>query len=976
MLNTNFAVNRPQLLAISLLLAALAPTRMAWGNPLGMLLAQNNATAESADPALQALEDLASGVPIDEIIVSSEPEKAAPPKPAYELVPGLGQMMPASTTSTQASTTTAAEFPAAAPVQMKLAQIHMYGLKQVAENDILAMLQAKEGSPYTRKMQSADLTRLLESKLFTSVSMRRVPLREGAFRLDIKVREGVPHKAPPTPPVPTPTPSNVERVLGAAEPAIPPGPWVIGEFDIKGNKNVKFNVIRNQVQARKGDLYERSELSRDVEAVNALGGFERVVADIEVLRDREVPLHFREASPSPHPIKLTFLVEERALVHKIKFVGRKKLSKGRLRDEMELKERDPLDRVQLRQDLEAVLESYRKKGYLRATAETSVVVDSSTLKATITYSIVEGTRSQIKETRLHGVEAFTAKKVLRKAKVKSKPGWLRKVFQKKLFDEDKRKIETFYKNRGYQDFEITSSSVTFSADQRDIFIDITIKEGREFRFGDTTFAGYLVYSSTELKKVVDYKRGKIFDQERFDYTIHTMQELYAEKGRLRTQVTPRRTFNEETGLLDVHFDIIEGSIVYVDHVDIEGNKATKTYVFKREIVVKPGEPFSISKIRKSQNRIRNLGFIDEVGLDVQSPYDPSLVDLTFEVFEGKPGMLTAGAGFSSLDGVVGTLSLQHLNLLGRAYRTSVSWSFGSRVNDFTLGWTNPWIYEKPISFGLDAFNTRRISPFQGSSNGFTSRRTGGAVRLGPRFHDDKYQMQFTYTFQQIKVSDIQNQFLGTLTPGTSVNSVLGWEITRDTRDNIWDPTEGTRHSTGFNFSGGPLQGDIHFFKPFISNAAHKTLTRIGDYPLVLSFSNRTGYVTPFGDTKVVPVFERFFIGGQDSLRGYSSSGEVGTRNGGKVFNIFNTELGFPLARERRRTIVKFVTFFDAGAAWDNMRSVQLRVGTGEQHIKTNVGFGIRFTTPAFPIRLDWGYGFQHRPGEDKTQINFGIGSLF
>jgi outer membrane protein insertion porin family len=170
-------------------------------------------------------------------------------------------------------------------------------------------------------------------------------------------------------------------------------------------------------------------------------------------------------------------------------------------------------------------------------------------------------------------------------------------------------------------------------------------------------------------------------------------------------------------------------------------------------------------------------------------------------------------------------------------------------------------------------------------------------------------------------------------------------------------------------------GDIHLFKPSLSNSAHFRLASVGDWPLVLTLANRAAYVTQFTETKEGPVFHRFYLGGQDSLRGYSPSGEVGFPAGGKVFDVFTAELGFPLARERKRTIVKVAAFFDAGTAWDNIRSMSLRIGSGERDIRTDAGIGIRFTTPAFPIRLDYGYGFNHRRGERLYQINFGIGNL-
>jgi outer membrane protein insertion porin family len=487
----------------------------------------------------------------------------------------------------------------------------------------------------------------------------------------------------------------------------------------------------------------------------------------------------------------------------------------------------------------------------------------------------------------------------------------------------------------------------------------------------------MIYTSSELAKAVEYHKGKLFNQEKYEETIRGIQELYAEKGRLRARVTPTKTHNAQTDLMDVHFAVTEGDIVYIDHVDVEGNKATKTYVLRRELTVKPGQYFQASKIRKSREKIMNLGFIDDVDIDVQqSPTDPDKVDLTFDVAEGKPGILTAGAAYSSIDGLIGTLSLQHLNLFGRAQRTSVQWSFGKRVQDYSLSWTTPWLGNSPTSLGLDIFNTRRINPFQGSLSAYIEKNRGGTIHLGPRFEEDKYQLNFAYSFSQIRITNVQDAFIGTLSEGTSIYSWASAEFARDTRDNFYDPTSGSRQSVAVQLSGGPFQGDIHFFKPSISQSIHFKLFDVQDYPFVLTLANRGAYITQFNETKEVPVFSRFYLGGQDTLRGYSPTGQVGYPSGGKVYDVFNIEFGFPLARERRRTIVKFVTFFDAGGAWDTMNSAHLHVGPNERDIKCDAGFGIRFTTPAFPIRLDWGYGFNHRPGEKRYEINFGLGNLF
>ncbi len=751
--------------------------------------------------------------------------------------------------------------------------------------------------------------------------------------------------------------------------AVVPSPWVIGDIKADGLKNVKFSVIRGQVKARKGDLYDRPDLDRDIQSLLGLGQFERVGAEISLL-DKPVPEHFAKAAGASRQVLLTFTVKEKPIIKKFFFEGNKKLSKGFLLDQMALKARDPFDRFKLEEDRAKIAGKYREKGFLDATVETEVRIDTAAVKADVVYKIVEGPKSRILLVEIAGVQAFKPKKLLKLMKNKRK-----KVFDEKELAADLEKVEAHYKNNGYLDVRLSTPVVVMSPDKTKISIGLGVIEGRSYRFGDSTFSGNLVIPSSALARALDYRPGKIFNQEKFEFTVRAIQEQYADTGRLHMRVNPVKTHNQATDRMDVRYEIVEGHISYVAHVDVEGNKATKTYVLAREVVIKPGDPFSASRVRKSREKILNLGFIDEVEFDLQ-PAGEDKVDLTFDVSEGKPGVLTAGAAYSSIDGLIGTLSLQHLNLFGRAQKASLQWSFGRRVQDYSASWTTPWVGGKPVSLGVDVFNTRRVSPFDNSLSAYVERRTGGTIRVGPRFSEDKYHLNFSYSLSRISIENVENQFAGTLSQGTSILSTFGTEFARDTRDSIWDPARGTRNSIGFNLAGGPFRGDIHLFKPYIANQAHYTLFTVEDWPFVLSFYNRGAYATQFNETKQVPVQDRYFIGGQDSLRGYSPSGEAGYRQGGKIYDVANVEFGFPLARERRKTIVKLVFFGDIGGSWDRVRDVSGRIGTGERDLKTNVGFGLRFVTPAFPIRLDYGYGLNHRPGERLYQINFGLGPLF
>ena len=767
--------------------------------------------------------------------------------------------------------------------------------------------------------------------------------------------------------------STAEAAGAPAASGVVPRPWVIADIKAEGLKNVRMSTIRGQTKARKGDLYDRPDLDRDIQSLLGLGEFERVGAEL-TLTDKPIPDNFRKVAGSDRQIVLTFTIKEKPVIRKINFTGQNKLSKGSLSDELAVKTADPFDRFKLEEDAKKLLDKYREKGFLDAAITTDVAIDTAASKADVTFKIVEGPQSHIELVEIAGAKAFKPKKLLGLMKNKRK-----KVFFDKDLPEDLKKIETEYKNDGYLDVRLSTPLVTLSPDKTRISIALGVDEGRPYRFGATTFSGYVIFKSSEMSKAVGYKQGAVFSQEKYEETIRGLQELYADVGRLRARVNPVKIYNTKTDQMDVRYEIVEGPISYVDHVDVDGNKATKTFVIKREVVVKPGDRFSAARVRKSREKIMNLGFMDDVDVDLQpSPVDPDKVDLTFDVTEGKPGVLTAGAAYSSVDGLIGTMSLKHMNLFGRAQQASLNWSFGKRVQDYAMSWTTPWVGDHTTSLGFDVFHTRRINPFQGDLNAYTERRTGGSARLGPRFSEDKFQLNFSYTLQRVAIENIDpNQdFQGMLTQGTSLQSLIGAECARDTRDSIWDPTRGTRNSIGMALSGGPLLGDIDYVKPTIANQAHTTLFTLDDWPFVLSLYNRGGYVTAFGKSTQVAVQDRFYIGGQDSLRGYSPSGEAGAPNGGAIYDVANLEFGFPLARERRKTIVKLVVFADAGGSWSSVRGMSARFGGGTNNLKSDVGVGLRFVTPAFPIRLDYGYGLNHRPGERIYQINFGLGPLF
>ena len=381
----------------------------------------------------------------------------------------------------------------------------------------------------------------------------------------------------------------------------------------------------------------------------------------------------------------------------------------------------------------------------------------------------------------------------------------------------------------------------------------------------------------------------------------------------------------------------------------------------------------------------NLGFINDVQIDLQPTADPQKVDLGFNVVEGRPGMFTAGLAMSSMDGLYGELSINHMNLFGRAQRLSLRTMFGKEILDYTVSWSTPWIYDKPTSLGVDLFNTRRYRSFSDENQAYTEKRIGGRVKVGPRFNDDIYQLSFGYSFENIDIYDIDAQFQppaanpgdkNYLEKGKTNLSTLSADFAVDTRDNMWDPTQGWRNSLGLALAGGPIGGDLDLWYLNARSIFNYTVLNVGgNYPIVFVLSNKFGSVQAYGRTTEVPPYEKFFLGGADTIRGYERAGEIGPEFGGDMYYVLNAELRFPIAREGRRNMAQFAFFFDMGNSWNKFSELDFSLGPDRNQFKAGVGVGLRFTTPSLPIRIDWGYGLNHAANQDRSHFYFNISNM-
>lgn len=754
----------------------------------------------------------------------------------------------------------------------------------------------------------------------------------------------------------------------------PNGPWMVCEVAVEGLRNISKRTVTKAGSAKKGALYERYSVSEDINDISALGNFDKVEVDISRIKGTKKDKQFFQ----PYPChRLTYIVTEKPIFDRLTYQGRKHLGKGAITQAMTLKLKDPFNQAKLDADLARIQAKYAEKGYVNAQIKYELTRVEKENTVEVKLIIDEGPRTRIEAVNITGLHEIPLKKLL--AKASNKPG---KVYKPQNLQRDYVKMMLYGRNQGYAQFMMTEPKLDYNADKSLVSVSYDVTEGPKVDFGTTAFEGSTVFSDAELKEKIYYRTGKLYNQKDFEDTVSAIQEAYADKGYLQARVQPR--YDVQNGLLNISFDISEGGIFYIDNVDVSGYGKTKKYVFTRELSIHPGDLYDAAKIRRSQTKIMNLGFINDVQVDLQPTADPQKVDLGFNVVEGRPGMFQAGLAMSSMDGLYGEVSVNHLNFLNRAQRLSLRTMFGKEILDYTVSWYTPWIYEKPTSLGVDAFNTRRYRSFVTENQAYTEKRIGGRVKVGPRFNDDIYQLSFGYSFENVDIYDIDPKYMYTpdkkpgeyIEKGKTNISTFSADAAIDTRDNMWDPTRGWRNSLGVALAGGPIGGDLdlwYFNARSIFN--HTVLNVGGNYPIVFVLSNKFGSVQPYGRTKYVPPYEKFFLGGADTVRGYERAGEIGPVYGGDMYYVMNAELRFPIAREGRRNMAQFAFFFDMGNSWDHFDDIDFSLGPNEHQFKAGVGVGLRFTTPALPIRIDWGYGLNHAKGQDKSHFYFNMSNM-
>ncbi|MFH2138436.1 MAG: outer membrane protein assembly factor BamA [Candidatus Omnitrophota bacterium] len=734
-----------------------------------------------------------------------------------------------------------------------------------------------------------------------------------------------------------------------------PAEQIVREIAVKNNQVVSEQTILSQLKTKIGQPLSPNTLSDDIKRLYTTGLFKDVSADVE---DTE------------KGVRIVFRVEEKSSLEKIVFKGNRKLRTKKLLKEMESKTKEIFDQFKLREDIEQIKKFYAEKGYSLAAVDYKI--EEADQKVKVTININEGNRIRIRKISFGGNNAFRSNRLLKIVKTKRK-GWFNSGFYKdEVLEEDVERIIAFYRSEGFIDVHV-NEEVAYDKKNIWMYIVYRIEEGKQYAVGEVSLSGNTIAGADELRADLLLKKDAVYSEMKLRDDISTLQSYYFDRGYISSEVNVDRKIDSDNGLVDLSYELAEGHVAYVDKVNVKGNTRTRDEIIRREMRLFPGDRYNGEKLKRSRQRLNNLGYFEEVTFDTSDEPTtlPDKHDLDVFVKESKTGEFSFGAGYSSIDKFIGFVDLTQRNFdlfnfptfAGGGQRLNMRMEFGSDSKDYEIGLVEPWFLGYPVTTGFSVYNRTR------DWEKYDEKRIGGNLFVGKEF-GEYWRGKLTYRFEGVRIADIIDDASSDikLEEGKNYISSITSEITHDTRDNIYNPTTGWYNMVSCEIGGGALGGDKDFVKYYTNHSKYFPLTE----KAVLELKARAGYVESYDDTKVVPIYERFYAGGANTIRGYKErrvgpEGERGDPIGGRILGVFNVEYIYKIAKN-----LKWAFFYDNGNVWRRPSEFEW----DNLKLKSSIGTGIRVKTPLGPIRLDYGYALNPKPGESKGRFHFTMSHEF
>lgn len=709
-----------------------------------------------------------------------------------------------------------------------------------------------------------------------------------------------------------------------------------------GNRRIEDSALYNVLSSTKGTLFDKKNFSEDIKAIYRMGYFRDVEATVTDSSEGKV---------------ITFILEEMPLITDIEIKGSDDVDKKDIEGVITIETRQMLDENKIKSSAENIKEFYRSKGHLNA--EVSYKIEEDEKAVRVIFTIVENRKLLIKEITFEGNKVYTDKE-LKDMMDTSEWGIFSFITESGLLNEnnlniDISKLTAFYLNNGYINAQVGEPEIT--KDKKWIYITIPVIEGKQFMVGEVKITGdMLSISRVDLLKNLKINKKDIFDREAIVTDIDYLTMACNNEGYAYANVFPQTMPHEEGQKVDVTFTIEKGSLVYINVISIMGNARTRDKVIRRELDVIEGDLYNRNNLSASYMKLNRLSYFEEINFQTEKGPREDLMDINVQIKEQPTGMFSIGAGYSAQDKAVIMGQVTQRNLFGRGQTLSLNAYLGATKTNYEISFTEPWLFDMPLWSKFDIWNmAKEYDSYDLDTKGF-------GVTLGYPI----WERIIGYAGYKLTSDKVKN-VLGTASEyikeqeGGITSSGATLTLSRDTSNDTMFPSRGSRNKVSVEHTGTIFQGDTSFTKYVASSSWFFPL------PLDSAFGirGRIGFVHG-NEGKEIPVYERFYLGGINSLRGLR---EVGPKDpdtddviGGKTMLNFNAEIVFPLIKDAG---LRGLLFVDTGNAWES--------GYYLDNMRETAGLGIRWYSPMGPLRLEWGYVLDREEDEPASRWEFTIG---
>lgn len=745
---------------------------------------------------------------------------------------------------------------------------------------------------------------------------------------------------------------------------------------------VAFSVL---VPTANAERYDRIEVigTRRIDSEAALTqadlkvgeiGEEKIASAIKALYKTGFFAQISASSKDDGKVRVLQLqVVEKPQVRKIFILGNEAVSESDLKDVFNLGTNRFLDRTRIAFLIRSAVSYYQTKGYLDASFDYSVVpVEENQVDLTLTVS--EGKAYKIRKVRFKGLKLMDEDDLADAIQTKHYKWWSSWItgtgrLNREMLENDKSLARQALLDHGF--LEATLSEPEVDARDGDIKVTFYVDEGKQYRLDEITVSGEPLESGGNSLSDIEGKKGEVFSASVARSDAFKVSDKYSDEGFAFANVIPDTKINKELGLVSLDYRVTKGKKVSVDEIKLRGNDKTYDNVIRRELKLSEQDEFSGTKLKRSQTLLERLGYFDEVSITTEPGSSDDKVNLLVNVKEGQTGRFSIGAGFSSADGLLFNTRLSENNLLGTGRSATLDLDLGTSRNNVNISFQDPRINDSYWAGTVSALRNYR------QYTDFDRVLTGGNIEaaypleevFGESFEDISFGLQYQILNVSIKGVDVNSAPLVLASSGDSVSSSFIPRLTRNTINNPLDPKSGSRQNFSIEYAGAG--GDNEFWVAEVKNLWFYPMIETSAGPLVLSI--RTSYSQ--GDSlndDPFPLYRRYFPGGINSVRGYKNRrlGPVdanGHQFGGAKEFVNNAEVIFPIVKSAG---LKGVVFYDVGQAFDDNKNIDLGA------LRKSWGYGLRWTSPLGPIRIEFGLPLGRKEGESKLVTMFAFGAPF